>query len=983
MASNAMTPATRTRHLPLPLHYMRRLRLFFDLCRLTYQRLANRPMLTLLALVGIVLAVGLLTSAGFFSQAVDRVILLQELDALSQSTGRIPFSMRVYFQPSSRKPVSLIDAENVGQSIGNTLSAEIDLPLEHLGIQVESGGLMLVPMPDDARYGANKSFLNTINVVYVADVAEQLEIVSGEPMGIYDPLDPETLDVWMHARLAEEMGIRVGERFQVTINLRTAPRKIYIRGIWQAKDATDHFWFSNPDTTLRTAFLVSRTGFLQFMDPMLPAKSGFVNWHIILNDQPLNPKYAVDYATGFEQGMTVVNRYLPGARLDISPLDPLKEFVQRQSRLTLVLLGFNIPALAFLLYFLLQISLIIVRWQQRETALLVSRGMSLGSILGLTLLEEILLFLVGVPLGIAFGMALAQWMGYTVSFLAFVTRPPLPVSIQGIDFTLIAIALSVALSSRIAPTISAAQQSVVEQAREGVRPLRAPFWQRAWLDFLLILPTYYVYQQLANRGTLTAGATTRGLFGITNPDESTAQFLQDPLLVLAPALFILCVTLLSMRVFPWLLRLFDLVAGRTPWLSLHLALRQLGRSSQSYVNPLLLVIVALAMGVYTRSMAESLDQWLIDQVYYHIGADISFLPYIEPAEGDAGSQGASNSELRTEGLIPPADTFATIPGVEAATRVGDYPVRIPSPNSGEIKGRMLALDRVNFTNVAWFRSDFADEPLGALMNRLAAAPENVLVTREFLAALALRVGDQFNMSVRLADGIAYSGAFRVAGLYRHFPTVEVDEAVVIGNLEHLYTQSGAEFEHYIWLRTQQSANSKELFRQVATKGVEPTRPRDARATIVTDQAKMERVGIFGTLSVGFLASTVMAMLALLVHNYASLQERLYQFGVMRAIGLWRGQVIVQVVLEYGMLTLYGAVVGATIGLYTAQIFAPFFRIPEGAGAPLPPLLPIIAEDATTTLGLIFAGLMILSELLVMMRALTMRLFSTLRMGHQG
>ena len=964
---------------------MRRLRLAFDLCRLTYQRLAHRPMLTILALVGIVLAVGLLSSAGFFSQAVDRVILLQELEDLSQTTGRIPFSMRVYFQPSSRKPVSLIDAEKVGQSIGGTLADEIGLPLKRSGVQIESGGLMLVPMPDDARYGANKSFLNTVNVVYIADVADHLAVVSGDPVGMYDPVDPETLDVWMHARLAEEMGIRVGERYQVTINLRTAPRKIYIRGLWQAKDITDDFWFSNPDTTLRTALLVTRTGYLQFMDPMLPAKSGFVNWHLILDDQPLNPKYATDYAIGFEQGMTVVNRYMPGARLDVSPLDPLKEFVGRQSKLTLVLLGFNIPALAFLLYFLLQISLIIVRWQQRETALLVSRGMNLGSILGLTLLEEFALFLIGTPLGILFGMGIARWMGQTASFLAFTDRPPLPVSLQGLDFTLIGIALAVALLSRIAPTIQAARQSVVEQAREGARSLRAPFWQRSYLDFILILPTYYVYQQLTLQGTLATGIpATRGPFGITSPEESAAQFFQDPLLVLAPTLFILCITLLSMRFFPWLLRFFDLIASRTPWLTLHLALRQLGRNSQSYVNPLLLVIVALAMGIYTRSMAESLDQWLVDQVYYRIGADASFLPYIEPPEGEGGgASSGGDGELRSEGLIPPVDTFAALPGVTAATRVGDYQVRIPNPNSGEIKGRMLALDRVDFSTVAWFRPDFADEPLGALMNRLALAPENVLVTREFLQALTLRIGDQFNMSVRLADGIAYTGAFRVAGIYRYFPTVQNDEAVVIGNLDHLYTQSGAEFEHFIWLRTQANADVKALFQEVKLTGVEPTLSRDARGAIATDQAKMERVGIFGTLSVGFLAATVMAMLALLVHNYASLQERLYQFGVMRAIGLWRGQVIVQVVLEYGMLTIYGAVIGSLIGLYTAEFFAPFFRIPEGAGAPLPPLLPIIAEDATMTLGLLFAGLMILSELLVMTRALTMRIFTTLRMGHQG
>lgn len=956
---------------------MSHISLFFDLCRLTLQRLRSRPILSVLTLVGMVLAIGLLTSAGFFSQAVDRVILQQELDALSAVTGRIPFSTRVYIQPSSRRPLSLVDAENVGQSIAGTVSAEIGLPLAHLGIQVESGGLMLIPTEDDTRYQASNSFLNTVNVTYVANVAERLEIVAGEPLAQYDPIAPETLDVWMHARLAEEMGLRAGERFQITVNLRTAPRTIHIRGLWQAQDAEDSFWFTNPDTSMRKTLLVTRTGYQQFIEPMLVAKSGFVNWHIILDDRPLNPKFAADYAAGFEEGMAVVNQYLPGVRLDISPLDPLKEFVDRQSRLTLVLLGFNVPALAFLLYFLLQISLIVVRWQQRETALLVSRGMSLPHILGLTVLEELLLFIIGVPLGILFGMGLARWMGYTVSFLDFVTRPPLPVSLQGMSLSLLGLALFVALISRILPTIQAARQSVVEQAREGARPLRAPWWQRAYLDFLLILPTYYVYQQLEQRGTLAVTESGESMVDAARgagAEAASAQLFQDPLLILAPALFILSVTLLTMRFFPWLLRFFDLIAARTPWLTLHLALRQLGRNSQNYITPLMLIIVALAMGIYTRSMAESLDQWLEDQVYYNVGADIAFVPYIESS---------SDGEARIEGIIPPKDEFAELPGVQAATRVGDYAITIDDGDSRGIRGRMLALDRVDFSTVAWFRSDFADESLGALMNRLALTPESILLPQPLLDALKLQIGDSVNIRVRLADGISITSAFQIAGLYRHFPTVQNDEVVVIGNLDHLFTEAGAEFEHQIWMRTQANYDEDALFAAVATTGVEPILQRVARSTIATDQARLERVGIFGTLTVGFIAATVMAMLALLVHNYASLQERLYQFGVMRAIGLWRSQVIVQVVIEYGVLTAYGAIVGATIGLNTSELFAPFFRIPQADGVPLPPLLPIIAEDATLTLGFTFAVLMILCELFVITRALTSRVFSALRMGHQG
>ncbi|MEZ4680135.1 MAG: FtsX-like permease family protein [Caldilineaceae bacterium] len=980
---------------------MHRVILFFDLCRLTFQRLTSRPTLSILTLIGMVLAIGLLTSAGFFSQAVDRVILQQELDELSRVTGRIPFSTRVYFQPSSRRPISLVDAENVGRSIAETIASEIDLPLGHLGIQVESGGLMLIPTADDQRYQAKNSFLETINATYVADIAEQLEIVAGEPLAQYEPVGPETLDVWMHVRLAEEMGLHAGERFQVTVNLRTAPRTIVIRGLWRARDPDDNFWFTNPDTSMRKTLLVTRTGYQQFIEPMLAAKSGFVNWHIILDDTPLNPKYAAEYAAGFEEGMAVVNKYLPGARLDISPLDPLKQFVDRQSRLTLVLLGFNVPALAFLLYFLLQISLIVVRWQQRETALLVSRGMSIPHVLGLTLLEEVVLFVLGVPLGILFGMVLARGMGYTVSFLAFVARPALPVSLQGMSLTLLGVALVVALLSRLLPTWQATRQSVVEQAREGARPIRAPFWQRTYLDFLLIAPTYYVYQQLALRGTLAVGADGAFILDAagTNPETASAQLFQDPLLILAPALFILCVTLLSMRVFPWLLRLFDVIASRTPWLTVHLALRQLGRSSQQYITPLMLIIVALAMGIYMRSMAESLDQWLIDQVYYRVGTDVAFTPYIESS---------GETEERSEGTIPPKDEFAVLPGVQAATRVGDYAITISDGNSTRgINGRMLALDRVDFSTVAWFRSDFADEPLGGLMNRLAASPESILVPQPLLDRLNLRIGDSLNVRVRLADGISITRAFRIAGIYRYFPTVQNGEVVIVGNLEYLFTEAGAEFEHQIWLRTIKPANGviadgviadgviadgviadgviadKVLFDAVKTTGVEPILQRSARAGIAADQARLERVGIFGTLTVGFVAATVMAMLALLVHNYASLQERLYQFGVMRAIGLWRTQVIVQVIIEYGILTAYGAIVGATIGLNTSQIFAPFFRIPEANGIPLPPLLPIIAEDATTTLGVTFALLMILCELFVITRALTSRVFAALRMGHQG
>jgi putative ABC transport system permease protein len=716
------------------------------LIRLTFQRLASRPVLTLLSLVGIVLAVGLLTSAAFFSQAVDRVILTQELDKLAAQTGRSPFATRVYFLPSARFPVSVADAERLGRDVAATLASEVGLPIAHQGLTVESTGLLLLPPPNDTRYQGD-SHLMTVNAVYVAEVADHLAIEAGEPLADSASPTPEALDVWLHANLAAELGVQVGEQFQLAVNRRQPPHLITVRGLWRAKDPSDPFWFSNPDSSLRNGLLVTRNTYVAWIEPMLPAKAGFVTWHIRLDETKINPAAARQYAEGFERGMAIINQYLAGAKLDVSPLDPLKQFVRRQSTLTLVLLGFNVPGLAFLLYFLLLVALISMRWQLRETALLVSRGMGAGMVLGLTLLESALLFVIGTPLGIALGIGLARWMGFAVSFLQFTDRAPLPVTLQGINLPLLAAALAIALLARLLPLVGAARHSVVRQAQEAARPLRPPAWQRFYLDLVLIIPTYYAYDQLSKRGTLALRAG----------DSANALF-QDPLLVIVPALFVLTTALLSMRLFPWLMRGLDLLASHTPWLTLHLALRQVGRSSQHYINPLLLVVIALALGIYSRSLAGSLDQWLTDRVYYEVGADLTFqpMPLVMPG---------AESTLPPEALfIPPKGDLLDLPGVQAVTRVGDYGARVILPE-GEQRARLLALDREDFAQVAWFRRDFAPEALGALMNQLALSPDHVLVSRTFLAESGLGINDQVTLQVALGEGYSYRGNFRIAGLY--------------------------------------------------------------------------------------------------------------------------------------------------------------------------------------------------------------------------
>lgn len=942
---------------------MRLLNKSLSLIRYVLKRQRHHPGLTLLALLRVVFAVSLVTYTAFFAFAVERVILDRLLTELSRTTGHPPFSALVYTFPSLRQPLSLQAAEELASHVAGTLSSEVGLPVKHAGLQVGSGAMRLQPKAGSSLYHEDRSSLSDVNLVFIANVGEHIDIVAGDPLG--DGVSGEALDVWMHTRLAEKMGVQVGDQFDVGGTVTDDPIPLRVRGFWDVPNPIEPFWFNNPEIMLQEALLVRRGDYISHVERLLPSKTRQIYWHVILDEDRANPAAVRNYIHGFERAEAIISKFVPDAGLNASPLVSLEKFVQRETVLTTILLSFNLPAFGFLLYFLVLTSAIIARWQRRDTASLVSRGMSTTSILSLTLVDELLLFIVGFPLGIGFGMLLARLMGHTSSFLSFVDRPPFPISFQGVNWPLALAALCVALIARLIPATQAAQETVVSFYRERGRPLQAPFWYRYYLDFLLLAVTIYVYGKFSRTGTLALLVQDR-------PED----LFKDPLLILVPALFVLTTAMLTVRVFRLFMRVIDLLVGVIPWTIPYLVLRRLSRQNPQYINPLLLIIVALALGVYTISMAASLDQWLVDRVYYRVGADLTFEPL--PPLVPGADQAAAPID---GGWIPLPGEFADLPQVEAAIRVGDYDLRIAVPGDGTIEGRFLAIDRLDFPSVAWFRRDLAQESLGALMNRLALGSDGILVSEEALEQSYLQIGDEIEMTVSAGRGFVLTAPFTLAGTYKHFPTV-YDQVTVIGNMEYLSSLAGVPLPHHLWLRTEQDADGNAVLEAVRSLGVGTTHHGNTRALIEEEKAKMERVGVFGTLSVGFLAAVVMAAIGLLLYSYASLRERLYRFAMWRAIGLMRRQIVSQVILEYTLLTACGATVGAFIGMAASELFVPFFRITGEGGVPLPTLIPVVAQQDAQNLVITFAGIMVLLQMVVIARALSWRHFRLLR-GVEG
>ncbi|MBN1979326.1 MAG: hypothetical protein JW918_18165, partial [Anaerolineae bacterium] len=87
-------------------------------------------------------------------------------------------------------------------------------------------------------------------------------------------------------------------------------------------------------------------------------------------------------------------------------------------------------------------------------------------------------------------------------------------------------------------------------------------------------------------------------------------------------------------------------------------------------------------------------------------------------------------------------------------------------------------------------------------------------------------------------------------------------------------------------------------------------------------------------------------------------------------------------MEYAILTICGAAVGAFIGATASTFFAPFFTVTGEEGFPLPPLIPVVDQQHIAYLTVAFAVVMVLLGVIVIARTFSRRNFDMLR-AHWG
>jgi putative ABC transport system permease protein len=145
---------------------------------------------------------------------------------------------------------------------------------------------------------------------------------------------------------------------------------------------------------------------------------------------------------------------------------------------------------------------------------------------------------------------------------------------------------------------------------------------------------------------------------------------------------------------------------------------------------------------------------------------------------------------------------------------------------------------------------------------------------------------------------------------------------------------------------------------------------------------LERSGIFGLLSICFLAAAALAVANLVVSSSLMLRDRAITYAVLRAIGVDRRNVLKTVAVEGAVTLIYGLLIGLGAGILCARLYVPYFPLSSAPGIPIPPFISVIDQEGALGIGLIVAGAMVLAQVGVLGYMLRMRLFEVLRLGER-
>lgn len=912
-------------------------------------------------LIGCILLIATAVSFPLYEKAAYDRMLQDEFDRCITKDGEWPTLMTMSIYSQKDKTGMIGKVEELAGSMHEKLGLPANQTVFYYVLQRAS------VVSDMKREDAENL---GVSLAGLTDLEEHIDIISGEGFDEGGRSEDGCIEVIVSEDCLVSQGFLLGEKLTLK-NLTDGegnPVRIQINGVFRKADEVDFYWQDSAQLSNK-AYMDMDLFREMFTTEYASSYTINCQYYVFLDYEQLRYDDVQDLAA-----QTAYYCEESGFRSVIDEpdyMEILDSYLRKINRISATLLILQVPVMIMVCAFLLMISGQMYEMERNEISVIKSRGSYRSQIFKLYLYQSMVIVGIAALLGIPLGMVFSRVLGATRNFLEF----DLSLSLN-VTFTLKAViyaaaAMLLALLSLTLPAIRHSKISIVNLKQQKALKKKS-WWEKLFVDIILIAISVYGYYNFHKNMADLSVSVLQG--------ESL-----DPLLYISSSLFILGLGLFFLRIHPYLvLLIYNL--GRRFWKSAsYISFQENIRKGRKQQLIMLFLIMTVSLGIYHATVARTILANAVENTEYLNGGEIVLKEYW-PLSHDPNNQSSGSF------MEPDYTKYMRMEIADSCTKVlyvdSGY---LSLKKSDRQMVTIMGIHTKEFGSMTQMQEGLLDKSYYEYLNDMAKVSDGILVSSNFKTILGYDLGD--SLTFYRTTGMDATGT--IVGFVDYFPgytptTIEMqadgtavsqDHFLVVAHYDVLKQRWGTQ-PYEVWIDLKDGYSSADVLSWIEENDVQVVKYSDKEANIQDTMEDPLLQGTNGVLTMGFIVTLLLCAIGYLIYWIMAIRERELMFGVLRACGFHKGELVHMLVNEQIFCGVFSVLAGIGIGKLSSQMFVPILQQAYASeNQVLPMELITDAADMYRLYGVICAAMLIALLVLVIL-LFKMNVTKALKLGEE-
>lgn len=901
--------------------------------RFMLAKLKHKKWMVLCLLIGNILLIAVSASQSIYKTASFEKMFEEEFDRKLEKTGKWPFTLRT--TAITALPETAEEKFQKSVEIAKDFNLPIKLSRFHFRIREEVAASTFEREDMDSI---------RMSVGIITGMEERIELVAGRMYE--DTGNPNLIEVIVNQEALKQMDVLLDEVLVLENVKNENKESLYVKivGIFVPIDKNDVYWTDSQADMGRECFMMQEL----FLDTFRDREHyGYeIKYDTLFDYENIDSKAAESIQKKSNKWLNAKIESMKVQKPEY--LEIIDDYLQKEKKITATLFILQIPCLVLLCAFLFMISEQMLRMEQNEISMLKSRGAKKGQILGLYFMQSTLIAALGLVIGLPVGMFLCSLLGSAGAFLEFNFSNMLPTQLttEAVVYGIAAMGISIAMT--VLPVIKYSGVSIVN-LKQRSQKVTKPFWQKCFLDFILIALAGYAYYNFTKTQANVREQVLRG--------ESL-----DPFLYFGATFFILGLGLLFLRLHPLFIKLLYSIRKKRLSSAAYMSFLSTIRTSAKQQFIMLFMILTVAFGIFYATIARTILQNAENNLSYFTPVDV----VMQERWKDNSAITGNGDDAVVEYYEPDFGGYESIEGLTGITKVLQDKVRIIGGRASvKSECSIMGINTKEFGEMVDMPSALLPLDFYDYLNALANTPNGVLLSENMRQEYGYEIGNTVLINLKNRKF-----SLQVIGFVNYWPTyqskvysINKDNEIMVEN-EYLlvtnlsYIQRKADVTPYgIWMNFEDETDG--FYSYVKENDIKVKSYTDV--IVAKEDLRKDTLfqGTNGILSLSFMVILILCAVGYLIYWILSIRSRELLFGILRAMGMSKNEVFHILLNEQIFCGILSVITGVGIGAAAAILYVPIIQNAYAATDQMLPLeLVSKTGDMVKLFGTVIAVLVI-------------------------